>query len=129
MVETITEMDGNSAQLRVITSQLADEVLARLEDKKVAPHHDPEFQTWIDKRIGEKIKVWMGGLILGYALPTLAVAYAIGSFQTTLENGLEKIDKQQVMLDERGDWMVEKDNFERNITRWAERVPGYPYEK
>ena len=129
MVEAITEMDGNSAQLRAITSQLADEVLARLEDKKVSPHHDPTFQEWIDKRINERFKIWAGGMILAYAVPTVLLAYSIGSFQTVLENGLEKIDRQQVTLDERGDWMVEKDNFERNITRWAERVPGYPYEK
>lgn len=131
MVEAITEtaMDGNAAQLRAITSQLADEVLTRLEDKKVSPHHDPEFQEWIDKRISEKFKVWLGGIVLAYAIPTLAVAYAIGSFQTTLETGLEKIDKQQATLDERGEWMHDKDSFQRDITRWAERVPNHPYEE
>lgn len=100
--------------------ELADAILRVInEDTKaidqLGVHHHPEFEAWIDKRINERLKVWIGGILLAYLVPMLGIAYGFGALINKLDAALEEQQENTLSLQTRALWIRDQENFNCEI--------------
>ena len=107
--------DGNAQQVRSIAEQLASSFGRGIDDER-------HLLTEVDNRIkaqveamGDKLKLW----ILGGLLMQFPVIFLLGGIYSTNNATLTLLQKQQGILDQRGDWLESLARSQQGLEMWA----------
>ena len=109
--------------------RLGERLLSSLEKRNeaIVPYNTPEFWEFIDKRIGDKIRLWAFGLIAAYAIPALLLSYTLGTLSSNIEQSIKAQKQNSVAISTRSVWIAEQERFKDAISRWAEDDPDRPF--
>lgn len=98
---------------------IAEAIVGKLDEKDQARtfHTDHAFVDWLDKRIGDKLRLWAAGIILAYSVPIVLAAYYIGGMNEKLDAALNDQRMNTQSLQARGSWMNDQERFNCEVRR------------
>lgn len=123
------DYDGNAEQLKMIAEEIGRTIVKNLEKEGevVMPHQSSEFQNWLDRRIGEKLRLWAFGLVAAYAIPALILAYTFGRLTDQIEASVSDKDDIAGQMAIAELWMLEQENLNADLVEWAEEREVEPF--
>lgn len=122
-MESLMSLDGNAEQVRAIATHLAD-AFGKTQ------HEMPEQLKQLEHRLEEKIdaemqsvltkmKFWIVSAVLTQVLALSPIVFFLGGIYNTNNAALELLQKQQSVLDKRGEWISERERWEQSVEMWA----------
>lgn len=116
--------------MRDFAAELGDAIIKRLEikDEAIVPQHSDSFNSWFDRRVNEKLRLWAFGIISIYLIPAIIIAFQLGGLSKEINDAMASQQTQNAQLASRQIWMREQEYFNREISRWAEEDPRRPFE-
>lgn len=108
--------DGNAEQVRVITEQLAEAIIRKINNDdeastRLAFHQHPDFQAWLDRRISEKIRLWVFGAVAANIIPMLAIVFMLGTIKENVSSALSEQTENTQTLYARGQFIRDQQDF------------------
>ena len=117
-------LDGNAEQVRAVATQLAD---AFGQAHNNMPEQLRQLELRIDAKIDDKVdsavakmKFWVVSAVLTQVLAMIPVIFFLGGIYSTNSDALAMLQKLQVVIEKRGNWMNERVQWEQSMETWAE---------
>lgn len=117
---------GNSEQMERIANGIAEGILRRIREddeaaRTLAAHQHPEFQAWVDKRIGEKIRLWFLGILISNVIPLIAIAFYLGGINSDMQQARREQDINTAALYSRGGFVRDQTSFNCRVRDWIDQ--------
>lgn len=111
--------DGNKEQRDEVAADIFKRVIAHMEES--APgrtfHVDNAFVTWLDKKIGDKIKIWAASILLAYTIPLGVGIWQLSEMNANFRHQLSDSSVNTASLIAKSDWQDQQEDFNCDVRR------------
>lgn len=83
----------------------------------------PDWKTYVEMRdqiLEGKIRGWLKNVAITNVVAVLPVIFFLGMIYAAIVGSIDKNGEQDDILQQRGEWMQDRETWERAIQAWAE---------